>query len=398
MKLRTISLTLTAVLLAGVAAAPAVLAAVEKSDNVKLVAHFPYKNENLDFFSGGTDIDFSGRYVYAMQQGADGGIHIIDNSGAKPKKVGFFACPGEQNDVAVVKPGLVALGYHSSQCGGPGAGVRLVDVSNAKRPKLLGAVNNLPGGTHTLTTYPGKPIIYASPGGLANGNGVEQILDVSDPAKPKVAATFQPNRAGCHDLTFHFHGKEKLAFCAGLGEVQIWDVSDPLAPVTIGRTVPPTQFAHSVAITHDGKYMVIGDEAVAGNDCIGGPTGSLWIYDITNRALPLLQGHVGPPRGQQPAGSSNVDRNTWCSAHLFNFVPGTYTLVTSWYSGGMNVVDLSNPMQPEEIAFYMATGEKKDITNYWSAYWYDGRIYANDRVRGLDVFEVQGLKEGKHHH
>ena len=80
-----------------------------------------------------------------MQQGPDGGIHIIDNSKAKPKKVGFFACPGEQNDIAVVKPGLVALGYHSTQCGGPGGGVRLVDVKNPKRPKLLGAVNDLPG-------------------------------------------------------------------------------------------------------------------------------------------------------------------------------------------------------------------------------------------------------------
>ncbi|HWL66390.1 MAG TPA: hypothetical protein VNP73_10490 [Actinomycetota bacterium] len=385
-------------MLLGIVAAPAVLAAAEKSDNVKLVAHFPYKNENLDFFSGGTDIDFSGDYIYAMQQGADGGVHILDGSGAVPKKVGFFACPGEQNDVAVVKPGLIALGYHESMCGGPGAGVRLLDVKNPKDPKLLGAVNALPGGTHTLTVYPGKPIIYASPGGLpVNGGGVEQILDVSNPAEPKVAATFKPNNSGCHDLSFHFQGKEKLAFCAGAGEVQIWDVTDPLAPVTVGRTVPPTQFAHSVAVTHDGKYMVVGDEAVAGNDCVGGPTGALWIYDITNRAAPILQGYYRAPRGQQPAGSPDIDRNTWCSAHLFNFVPGTYNLVTSWYSGGMNVIDLTNPAQPAEIAYYMASGEKKEVSNYWSAYWYDGRIYANDRVRGLDVFTVKGLKEGHHH-
>ena len=31
--------------------------------------------------------------------------------------------------------------------------------------------------------------------------------------------------------------------------------------------------------------------------------------------------------------------------------------------------------------------------NYWSAYWYDGRIWANARVRGLDVFTVKGLEE-----
>jgi hypothetical protein len=113
------------------------------------------------------------------------------------------------------------------------------------------------------------------------------------------------------------------------------------------------------------------------------------------REAPLLIGHFGPQRGTQPAGSSNVDRNTWCSAHLFNFVPGTYTLVSSWYVGGMNVIDFSNPSSPQEIAHYMGTGD--DLTNYWSAYWYDGRIWANDRVKGLDVFTVKGLKEGHHH-
>jgi hypothetical protein len=367
----------------------------DKSKNVTLVARFPYENKEADFFEGGTDIAFSGRYVYAMQQGPRGGIHVIEN-GRRPRKVSFIACPGEQNDVAVVKPGLVALGYHESTCaGGPGGGVRLVDVSSPKSPKFLGAVNNLPGGTHTLTVYPGKPIIYASPGGLANGGGDEQILDVSNPSKPKVAATFEPNRAGCHDLEFYVTKKEKLAVCVGAGEGQVWDVSKPLAPQTIGHIPVPAQFPHSVAFTHDGKYMVIGDEAVVGNDCVGGPTGALWIYDFSVRELPRLIGYHAIPRGPLPAGSPDIDRNTWCSAHLFNFVPGTHKLVSSWYAGGMNVIDLSNPSAPTEIAHFMGTDDA--ITNYWSAYYHDGRIWANDRVKGLDVFQVKGLKEGHHH-
>ena len=391
---RLLVAVMTVAMVAGGIPASAADRAADSSDNVKLIASFPYENKDADFFQGGTDMDFSGKYIYAMQQGPDGGIHIIDGSGAKPKKVGFFPCPGGQNDIAVVKPGLVALGYHETQCGGPtGGGVRLVDVKNPKKPKLLGAVNDLPEGTHTLTVYPGKPIIYASPGGLANGNGTQQILDVSNPLKPEVAATFTPHEIGCHDVNFYFSKDEKLAVCVGAGEGQVWDVSDPLAPVTVGHIPVPAQFPHSVEFTDDGKYMVIGDEAIAGNDCVGGPTGSIWIYDWTVREAPLLVGHYGPQRGPLPAGSSNYNRNTWCSAHLFNFIPGTYTLVASWYAGGMNVIDLSTPQTPTEIAHYMGTGD--DITNYWSAYWYDGRIYANDRVKGLDVFTVKGLKEGK---
>jgi hypothetical protein len=379
----------------------------DASENVKLEASFPYTNESGDFFAGGTDIAFSGKYIYAMQQGmANGGVHVIQN-GAKPKKLSFIPCPGEQNDVAVVKPGLIALGYHESTCAGvPGGGIRLIDVKNPKRPKFLGSVNDLPGGTHTLTTYPGGKYIYASPGGLpTNGGGVEQIIDVSDPRKPKVAATFAPNRSGCHDFEFWFSGDTKLGFCAGATEAQIWDVSDPVAPVVISHVADPVaQFPHSVAVSHDGKLMLLGDEAVAGNECVGGPTGAIVAYDISDPALPVPQGYFAINRGPYPAGSPDIPdnpvtgpgRNTWCSAHLFNFVPGTYTMVGSWYAGGMNVIDWSDPTAPAEVAHYMGNGE--DTTNYWSAYWYDGKIWANDRVKGLDVFTVKGLKEGKHHH
>jgi len=370
---------------------------VDQSDNVKLIANFEYKNEDKSFFGGGTDMAFQGKYVYAMQQGAQGGVHVFKHSkSGTPKKISFIPCPGEQNDVASVKPGLIALATHSSQCGGGTAGgVRLLDVSNPKQGKQLGVVDGLPGGSHTLTVYPGTSIIYASPGGLANGGGTEQIIDASNPAKPEVAATFTPQKAGCHDLEFYIGKDKKIAVCAGAGETQIWDVSDPLAPVTIAHIPnPANQFNHSAAISHDGNLLIVGDEAIAGSECVGGPSGALFSYDITNPTLPILKGYFGIDRGPLPAGSSNVDRNTWCSSHLFNFVPGTYTLVSSWYAAGMNVIDFSNPTTPKEIAHYM--GEGDDITNYWSAYWFDGRIYANDRVKGLDVFEVKGLAEKGH--
>ena len=166
------------VVAAGMLPAAAADAEADQSNNVKKIASFPYKNKEADFFQGGTDMDFQGKFIYAMQQGPQGGIHIFDGSKATPKKLGFFKCPGGQNDIAVVKKGLVALGYHETQCGGPtGGGVRLVDVRDPNKTKLLGVVNDLPEGTHTLTTYPGKPIIYASPGGLpTNGGAVEQIL------------------------------------------------------------------------------------------------------------------------------------------------------------------------------------------------------------------------------
>lgn len=393
MKLARVIRVLAPALLVGLLAPPA-SAEVDKSDNVKLLKHYKYEGTApKKYFEGGTDIDWRGKYVYAAQQGAKGGVHIFDASKKVPKEVGFVACSGSQNDVAVVKPGLIALAYHNSSCGIPGKGVRLIDVKNPKKPKFLGQVE-LPGGSHTLTVYPGKPIIYASPGGLPiNGGGTEQILDVSNPKKPEVAATLNTNPSGCHDVTFDIRKDRKLAFCPGLTETQIWDVSDPLAPEGVGHIVNPLMvFPHSAAVSPDGEVLVLGDENIAANDCVGGPTGAIFMYDLTgDLTFPRPLGYFGASRGPTPVGSPDVDRSGWCTAHLFNFVPGTRTLVASWYGAGMNVLDLSDPASPAEIGHYQEDG----VTNYWSAYWYDGRIWANDRVRGLDVFTIKGVKEGK---
>jgi hypothetical protein len=393
-----------AVLVALVAALPAIAhAELDKSDNMSLVRHFPFEGspEKAVAGEGATDIAFQGKYVYAMQQSgsAAGGIHIFDVSKPKPKKVGFVTCPGTQNDVAVVKPGLVVLGYHDSSCGGvvgAGHGIRLVNVKNPKRPKYLGAVNDIEEGTHTVTVYPGEPYVYASPGGTGNSNSEEQIIDVSDPMAPKIVGTYAPAdggpAAGCHDLTFFFKDDQKLAICAALREVQIWDVSDPIAPTTIGRIQNPSFFLnHSSDVSDDGKLLVISDETEV-QTCTGeNPDGAMWAYNFENPAQPTPVGYFKIDRAQNPVGSERAD---WCTSHNFNFVPGTHAIVASWYASGVNVVDFGEDgSAPREVAHYFGTGE--DTVNYWSAYWYKGKIYATDRVRGLDVLKVEGLGKGR---
>ena len=351
--------------------------AIDKTDNVKLVTSIPY--------TGGSDIAFQGKYVYFGQLGNEGGVRILDASGKVPKEIAFIPCPGSQNDVAVVRPGLLALGYHSGQCGGiPGAGVRLIDVSNPKKPRFLSSVE-LPGGAHTITVYPGTDLIYASPGGLANGGGTEQILDASNPNKLKVAATFEHQEIGCHDITFARSPDERmLAFCPGGGEVSIWDVTDELAPVVIAHGFTPSFFPHAAVPTPDGEYLVMTDEAFVAHDCMGGPTGSVWVFDIRTPEVPVLAGHWGPQRGAAPAGTIASD---WCTAHNLNFVGNTRQAVISWYTGGTSVVDFSDPLMPKEVAYFMP-----DDGNSWSSYFFDGRIYTNDLNRGIDVLQVKGMK------
>lgn len=376
-----------------------VSAEIDQSDNLKRTRSYTYEGAvyppvaSDDYFKGGTDMAFDGNLIYAMQQGADGGVHIIKRTRKKAGhvKIGFVPCPGEQNDVEVIEPRLIAVGYHSSQCGVTGGGVRLIDVSNPSRPRFLGSVS-FDGGTHTLTKYPGKPLIYSSPNGLGNVTGVEQIIDVSNPAKPEVVASYANRANACHDLSFHFDKDQKLAFCPGSDRTEIWDVSDALAPVPISEIINPSIFYHHSAVaTHDGKYLVIGDENTEADECEGGTTGALWVYDITDPTLPKPVSYFGIGRGQAP-GSAGSDRESYCTAHIFNFIPGTYVMVASWYAAGINIIDFSDPASPVEIGHYFGSGD--DYANYWSAYWHKGRIYGNDRTRGLDVFRPKGLPTG----
>jgi hypothetical protein len=395
-KRRRVRAALVGVVAVALLPAGPVGAEIDKSDNLRRTYTFTFEGTvyppetSDDYFKGGTDMAFDGNLIYAMQQGAAGGVHIIKRTRKKAGhvKIGFVPCAGEQNDVEVIEPRLIAIGYHTSQCGVSGGGVRLIDVTNPSRPRYLGSVS-FSGGTHTLTKYPGKPLIYSSPDGLGNVQGVEQIIDVSDPMKPEVVASYENRANACHDLTFHFTKENKLAFCPGSDRTEIWDVSDPLAPVPISEIVNPAIFYHHSAVaTYDGKYLVIGDENTEADECEGGTTGALWVYDITDPAVPKPVGYFGIGRGQAP-GSAGSDRNSYCTAHLYNFIPGTYIMVASWYAAGINVIDFSDPANPVEIGHYFGTGE--DYANYWSAYWHKGRIYGNDRTRGLDVFRPTGL-------
>lgn len=387
---------LGAVLALGVVPASADTAAVEKSDNLKQWGQIKY--------TGGTELAAMGDYVYTgelngeLNRGEDnnkGGLHIVDVSGRKPKQVGFLNCSGDDNDVEVVKPGLVIMGFHNNMCApSAGNGFITIDVSDPRKPKILGAINT--GKNHTLKPLPGTNYVYAAGGGLAGGsNAGPAVVDISNPAKPEVVAKPKTITTDCHDISFSVSGERKLGFCAGAigtGEVQIWDVTDPLAPTTIGRIVNPLiQYSHYAVASSDGKLLAIDDEAFALHECLTGqsPTGRVWIYDISNPAVPVVQSSFAAPRGggDVPVGTLTGWVPSWCLSHGLDWMPKTHNLAVTWFTGGVSVLNLDNPLMPKEVAHFQA----EDSATY-SALWHDGRLYTNDMRRGMDAFTIKGLK------
>jgi hypothetical protein len=72
-------------------------------------------------------------------------------------------------------------------------------------------------------------------------------------------------------------------------------------------------------------------------------------------------------------------------------VPGRDLFSQAWYQGGISVIDFTDTANPVEIAYFdRGPIDAKTMIGggFWSAYWYDGRIYGTEIVRGLDVFEL----------
>jgi hypothetical protein len=82
-----------------------------------------------------------------------------------------------------------------------------------------------------------------------------------------------------------------------------------------------------------------------------------------------------------------------CVAHNGSLVPvpGRDIKVQAWYQGGISVMDFTDESKPMEIAYFDrgAIDPKMLILGgEWSAYWYNGHIYASEIARGLDVLEL----------
>lgn len=383
----------------GLPGLPARGAAEDRTPNLTVEMRTPY--------AGGTELATDGVYVYAGQWNGrfnryekpkQGGVRIYDTRTAPPKHVGTVPCPGTDIDVAVPRPGLLAIGHHYSSCGFKGNGVTLFDVSNPAKPRKLSSLQVV--SAHTLTPVPGTNYLYVSPGGLGNGYGLTTVVDVTDARKPKIRAELLPDRFGCHDVTFQqtLTGRT-LGVCAGYAGVRLWDMADPLKPRTLSvvkafdsATKDVIQFAHGAAISPDGMVLVVNDEAFMEHRCDGNSDadfGSLHVYDIVDPTKPQFLGRIAPPRGRVKSVTGRDGVSMWCTSHQLNFAPLSRKLVNAWFTGGVSVWDLTVPSQPREEAHYVGSGA---VT--WSAHWFNGRIWVNDMARGLEVLRLSLLPTG----
>jgi hypothetical protein len=195
-----------------------------------------------------------------------------------------------------------------------------------------------------------------------------------------------PNQ--CHDITLYPEIGLAGGACEGYG--LLLDISDPVKPVRIDA-VADSNFAywHSATFNNDGSKVLFTDEWGGGTQpkCrVSDPMewGANAIFTVEQDSMAFKSYF------KMPAPQTSQEN---CVAHNGSLIPipGRDIMVQSWYQGGINIFDWTDPENPVEIAFHdrgPLHPERSELGGSWSVYWYNGKLVNSEIARGLDIFEL----------
>ncbi|HXP41965.1 MAG TPA: hypothetical protein VN833_17035, partial [Candidatus Acidoferrales bacterium] len=196
----------------------------------------------------------------------------------------------------------------------------------------------------------------------------------------------------CHDITVYSAIGLAAGACSGNGIVL--DIKDPVHPKRLDAVNDPNySYWHSASFSNDGSKVVFTDEWGGGLGARCRPNdpnkwGADAIFRLKDDKLSFVNYYKLP--------SAQGDTEN-CVAHNGSLipVPGRDIEVQAWYQGGVSVMDFTDPANPFEIAYFdRGPIDPKVLVlgGDWSAYWYNGYIYASEIARGLDVFQLTPTK------
>jgi hypothetical protein len=323
-------------------------------------------------------------------------------------------------------------------------GVRIFDITDVKNPKQIAAVQTCRGShTHTLVVDPkDKDNVYIYVSGTSFVRQSEELAGCSGEAPDKDPNTalfridvikvplsapqnaqvvssprvFMDPRTGvlnalnsggthgkdglqkpsdsdqCHDITVYSAIGLAAGACSGNGI--LLDIKDPVHPKRLDAVNDPNySYWHSASFSNDGKKVVFTDEWGGGlgarcREKDPNKWGADAIFRLQDNKLSFASYY------KLPAAQGDSEN---CVAHNGSLipVPGRDIKVQAWYQGGISVMDFTDSEHPVEIAYFdrgPIDSNMLVLGGDWSAYWYNGHIYASEIARGLDIFELTSTK------
>ena len=257
----------------------------------------PVSESILPLTSAAVDLEVAGRYAYVAND--FDGLRVIDvNDPHAPTVVGSYQTPGRARDVTV------ANGY--AYVANLDNGLSIVNVSNPAQPSLTGSASV--GGRASAVSLAGNFLWVA-----ADYGGV-RVFDVSNPSAPWMARSLIVPGLARGIVVGGNH-----AYVAALTEFVVLTAGNP-ASVALAGQLFLSGFSASADVA--GNHLYLADD-VAG----------LQVLDVSDPSQPTLTTNLAFRSGVQDVR-----------------VEGQYAYFT--HHGGLSVLNVSNPGNPQQIAEY----------------------------------------------
>jgi choice-of-anchor B domain-containing protein len=321
------------------------LAAHAQAENLTLVGHLDPRPEGYADVWGYVGAD--GREYALINVRSGGGLSVIDVTDDVPVEMEFIPGSGSGSDVE-------AYGDYAyvSDDFGP---TLIVGLSDPTDPEPVNAFGD---GVHTLTVA--GDYLYT------NGNGGVRIWSLADPVNPAFVGQYNPHYV--HDILV----RGDTMYTAGIrGDgIDIVDLSDRANPTLISRFNYPGSGAHNFCSDPSGSYLYVGDEVGTGQ----------WtrIFDVRD------------PHDVEQVGEIIVDPES--TVHNCHVKDGL--LYLAHYDRGAWVFDISDPVNPVQVAFYDGglPSFPSGLDVAWSFYPHlpSGKLLVSDMLSGLHVLRLTG--------
>ncbi|WP_049922933.1 LVIVD repeat-containing protein [Halopiger djelfimassiliensis] len=288
-------------------------------------------------------------------------------------------------DVKVDGDLLVVAGpANPSRGSGPGErfqGFIRYDVSDPAAPEPIGEPYET--GFHIHNCYLEDELLYI----VVNTPEENPLLiyDVSDGVEEIGRWSLLEHEPGWQDVNFFVRYLHDVFVQDDIAYLPYWDagtylldVSDPTDPTYISHVSDPDvpdlgdrpqndnyrEYQtglpgndHYATVDETGDLMAVGREAWAtGTGEPDGP-GGIDLYDLTDPSEPDHRATIEAP----PAVNERYGGKLWTTAHNLEIRDGH--LYSAWYQGGVKIHDVSDPAEPDELAWWRDPGN----AGFWTA-------------------------------
>lgn len=266
-----------------------------------------------------------------------------------------------------------------------------IHFSQTARYEGIGQAHNVAINEETGFAY----IVGARRAPLGCGPGLH-IVDISSPRTPTYAGCFNDPATGyggsgyTHDTQCviyrgpdsEYYGRE-LCFGSNETGLSIADVTDKTSPRKLGSAEHPNaSYAHQGWLTEGHEYFIMNDELDERShlDNVDRFLGTrMLIWDVKELDDPILyREYFGP--------TQTIDHNLYVRNDI---------VFAANYTSGLRMIDVRDPWQPKEIAFFDTHPEddERSFSGAWTAYPFfaSGNIVVSSHPHGIFVLSPTGL-------